>query len=76
MIRVQIVHFDLLAADWYEFLVYAHRRPFVNQQTLRIVKSLDDVEESERDNCITELEDWFLRKTAVDENEKTNCMLK
>ena len=35
----------------------------------RIVKSLDDVEESERDNCITELEDWFLRKKAVDENQ-------
>ena len=31
----------------------------------RIVKSLDDVEESERDNCITELEDWFLRKQLL-----------
>ena len=35
----------------------------------RIVKSMEDVEESEKDNCITELEDWFLRKTAVDENQ-------
>ena len=35
----------------------------------RLVKNLDDIEESERDNYITELEDWFLRKTAVDENQ-------
>ena len=30
---------------------------------------MDDVEESEREKCITELEDWFLRKKAVDENQ-------
>ena len=35
----------------------------------RIVKSMKDVEESEKDNCITKLEDWFLRKTAVDESQ-------
>ena len=33
-----------------------------------IVKSMEDVEESERDSCITELEDWFIKK-AVDENQ-------
>ena len=32
----------------------------------RLVKSLEDVEESEQDNCITESLDYILRKTAVD----------
>ena len=35
----------------------------------RIVKCLNDVEESERENCITNVEDWILRKIAVDENQ-------
>ena len=30
----------------------------------RIVKNLDEVEESERENCITEKEDWILRYNA------------
>ena len=38
-------------------------------QGKRIVKCLNDVEESERENCITEVEDWILRKIAVDENQ-------
>ena len=29
----------------------------------------EDDEESEKENCITELEDWALRKKAVDENQ-------
>ena len=35
----------------------------------RIVKNLEDVEESERENCITDLDDWAMRKKAVDENQ-------
>ena len=35
----------------------------------RLVKSLEDVEESEQDNCINETLDYILRKTAVDQNQ-------
>ncbi len=35
----------------------------------KIVKCLNDVEESKRENCITNVEDWILRKIAVDENQ-------
>ena len=35
----------------------------------RIVKNLEDVKEPERENCITELEDWALHKKAVDKNQ-------
>ena len=35
----------------------------------KIVKCLNDIEQSERENCITEVEDWILRKIAVDENQ-------
>ena len=35
----------------------------------RIVKNLEDVEESERENCITEVEDWILRYNAIDQNQ-------
>merc|ERR1712020_543325 len=35
----------------------------------RIVKSLNDVDESDRENCITAVEDYILRKNAVDENQ-------
>ena len=35
----------------------------------KVVKNLEDVEESERKNCIEESKDYELRKKAVDENQ-------
>ena len=35
----------------------------------RIVKSLDEVEETERENCITSDVDWRLRFNAIDQNQ-------
>ena len=35
----------------------------------KVVKSLEDIEESERSDCIEAAEDYILRRIAVDENQ-------
>ena len=35
----------------------------------KVVKNLEDIEESERENYISEKEDWILRYNAIDQNQ-------